>query len=114
MADIFEVGVVGSGIMGAGLAEVAARAGHEVVVRSRTQEGADAVRARIAGGLDRHVAKERMSAEERDAILERITTTDHLGRLANSDLVIESIVEDLPTNDVNGLSRSLRTIEYTK
>lgn len=97
MADIFEVGVVGSGIMGAGLAEVAARAGHDVVVRSRTQEGADAVRSKISGGLDRHVAKERMTAEERDAILGRIVTTDHLGRLAGCDLVIESILEDLPT-----------------
>ncbi len=46
MADIFEVGVVGSGIMGAGLAEVAARAGHHVVVRSRTLEGAEAVMAK--------------------------------------------------------------------
>ena len=61
MADIFEVGIVGSGIMGAGLAEVAARAGHEVVVRSRTLEGAEAVKAKLGSGLDRHVAKERMT-----------------------------------------------------
>ncbi len=95
MADIFEVGIVGSGIMGAGLAEVAARAGHEVVVRSRTMEGADAVLARITSGLDRQVAKERIDASERDAIIGRIRVTDHLGQLANCDLVIESVVEDL-------------------
>ncbi len=95
MADIFEVGVVGSGIMGAGLAEVAARAGHEVVVRSRTMEGADGVLVKITKGLDRQVAKEKLSAEERDAIIGRIRVTDHLGQLANCDLVIESIVEDL-------------------
>lgn len=95
MADIFEVGIVGSGIMGAGLAEVAARAGHEVVVRSRTLEGADAVKAKLAAGLDRHVAKERMTVDERDAILARIRVTDHLGQLANCDLVIESVIEDL-------------------
>ena len=95
MADIFEVGVVGSGIMGAGLAEVAARAGHDVVVRSRTMEGAEAVLAKIAKGLDRHVAKERMTADERNAIVGRIRVTDHLGQLANCDLVIESVVEDL-------------------
>jgi 3-hydroxybutyryl-CoA dehydrogenase len=95
MADIFEVGIVGSGIMGAGLAEVAARAGHEVVVRSRTMEGAEAVLARISSGLDRQVAKERLTAEEREAIIGRIEVTDHLGRLASCDLVIESIVEDL-------------------
>ena len=95
MADIFEVGIVGSGIMGAGLAEVAARAGHEVVVRSRTLEGAEAVKTKLASGLDRHVAKDRMTADERDAIVARIRVTDHLGQLADCDLVIESVVEDL-------------------
>lgn len=95
MADIFEVGIVGSGIMGAGLAEVAARAGHDVIVRSRTMEGADAVLARISKGLDRQVAKERMTAEERNEIVGRIRVTDHLGQLANCDLVIESVVENL-------------------
>jgi 3-hydroxybutyryl-CoA dehydrogenase len=95
MADIFEVGIVGSGIMGAGLAEVAARAGHDVIVRSRTMEGAEAVRERIANGLERHVAKDRMSGDERDAVIGRIRVTDHLGQLANCDLVIESVIEDL-------------------
>jgi 3-hydroxybutyryl-CoA dehydrogenase len=95
MADIFEVGVIGSGIMGAGLAEVAARAGHDVVVRSRTLEGAEAVRSRLAAGLDRQIAKDRMTADEREAILGRIRVTDHLGQLADCDLVIESVVEDL-------------------
>ncbi|MDW3215908.1 MAG: 3-hydroxybutyryl-CoA dehydrogenase [Ilumatobacteraceae bacterium] len=95
MADIFEVGIVGSGIMGAGLAEVAARAGHDVVVRSRTMEGAEAVLATIGSGLDRQVAKERLTADERDEILGHIRVTDHLGQLANCDLVIESVVEDL-------------------
>ena len=89
MSKISCVGVVGSGIMGSGLAEVAARAGYDVVVRSRTQEGADAVYERVAGGLARHVAKERMTEDERTAILERITVTDHLGRLAEGDLVID-------------------------
>jgi 3-hydroxybutyryl-CoA dehydrogenase len=95
MADIFEVGIVGSGIMGAGLAEVAARAGHDVVVRSRTMEGANGVLSTIGAGLDRQVTKERITADERDAIVGRIRVTDHLGQLANCDLVIESVVEDL-------------------
>ncbi len=95
MAEISKVGIVGSGIMGSGLAEVAARAGYEVVVRSRTQEGADAVKDKVGGTLARHVAKERMSEEERQTILDRIAVTDHLGRLAECDLVIESVVEDL-------------------
>jgi len=95
MADIFEVGIVGSGIMGAGLAEVAARAGHDVVVRSRTTAGAEAVLAAIRAGLDRQVAKERMTGAESEAIVARVRATDHLGQLANCDLVIESVVEDL-------------------
>ncbi len=49
------VGVVGSGIMGAGLAEVAARAGFDVIVRSRTQAGADAVLHTIGAGLAKQV-----------------------------------------------------------
>lgn len=96
MADIFAVGIVGSGIMGAGLAEVAAKAGHDVVVRSRTAEGADAVRSRVADALQKQVVKERIEPDERDEVLSRIRVTDHLGELANCDLVIESIVEDLP------------------
>ena len=95
MADIFEVGIVGSGIMGAGLAEVAARAGFHVHVRSRTMEGAEGVLSRITTGLEKQVAKEKMSADERDEIVGRIQVTDHLGQLANCDLVIESVVEDL-------------------
>ena len=95
MADIFEVGIVGSGIMGAGLAEVAARAGHDVVVRSRTSEGAEGVLSTITAGLERQVAKERLTADQRDEIVGRIRVTDHLGQLANCDLVIESVVEDL-------------------
>ncbi len=95
MADIFEVGIVGSGIMGAGLAEVAARAGHDVVVRSRTQAGADDVLSKISRGLERQVAKEKMTADECEAIVSRIRATDHLGQLATCDLVIESVVEDL-------------------
>jgi 3-hydroxybutyryl-CoA dehydrogenase len=81
--------------MGAGLAEVAARAGHHVVVRSRTLEGADAVRSKLLAGFDRQIAKERMTTDERDEVMARVRVTDHLGQLADCDLVIESIVEDL-------------------
>lgn len=95
MADIFEVGIVGSGIMGAGLAEVAARSGHHVVVRSRSLEGAEALMGSVRAGLDRQVAKGRLEETERDAIVGRIRATDHLGQLAGCDLVIESVVEDL-------------------
>lgn len=95
MADIAKVGIVGSGIMGSGLAEVAARAGHDVVVRSRTVEGAEAVRSGLERSLGRQVERGKLEATERDEVLARVTATDHLGQLADCDLVIESVVEDL-------------------
>lgn len=89
------MGIVGSGIMGAGIAEVAAAHGHTVVVRGRSQSSAEAVRAAVASSLERQVAKERCSAEDRDGILERVTVTTDVGALADTDLVIESVVEDM-------------------
>ena len=97
MGDIHRVGVVGSGIMGAGLAEVAARSGFDVVVRSRTRAGADAVVSGVAASFERQVGKGKMEAAERDEALGRIEPTDHLGRLADCELVIESVIEDLAT-----------------
>jgi 3-hydroxybutyryl-CoA dehydrogenase len=95
MGTISTVGIIGSGIMGSGLAEVAARAGYDVVVRSRTQAGADAVLHGLDAGLAKQVARERLSEEERQAILGRISVTDDLHGLRDCDLVIESIVEDM-------------------
>jgi len=95
MADITTVGIVGSGIMGSGLAEVVARAGFDVIVRSRSRAGADAVVSGVTGSLGRLVAKGKLDQDECDAVLARITATDHLGRLAECDLVIESVVEDV-------------------
>jgi 3-hydroxybutyryl-CoA dehydrogenase len=95
MAHIRTVGIIGSGIMGSGLAEVAARAEYEVIVRSRTQAGADAVLHSIDAGLTKQVAKERLTDDERQAILGRISVTDDLHQLAGCDLVIESVVEDM-------------------
>ncbi len=94
-SSITRVGIVGSGIMGAGLAEVAARAGFEVVVRSRTQGSADAMREAVAKGLAKQVERGKLDADQREAIVGRIEATDDLGALAESDLVIESVVEDL-------------------
>jgi 3-hydroxybutyryl-CoA dehydrogenase len=95
MTNITRVGILGSGIMGSGLAEVAARAGYEVVVRSRTQAGADGVFTGLDAGLTKQVSREKLTDEERLAILGRITVTDDLSELALADIVIESVVEDL-------------------
>jgi 3-hydroxybutyryl-CoA dehydrogenase len=89
------IGVIGSGIMGAGLAEVAARAGYEVVVRSRSQSSADAMLSTLGRALAKAVERGKATDDERTAILGRITATDHIGALVGCDLVIESVVEDL-------------------
>ena len=95
--EITRVGVIGSGIMGAGIAQVAAQAGFEVVLRSRQQATADATLASLEKGLNRLVEKGRMEEADRDATLGRITATSVLKDLAACDLVIESVVEDLAT-----------------
>ncbi len=97
MGEINTVGIVGSGIMGSGLAEVAARSGYQVIVRSRTKAGAEVVVEGVRGNLDRQVDKGKLEATDRDAIVARITGTHQLSHLADCDLVIESVVEDLPT-----------------
>lgn len=95
MAAPMTIGIVGSGIMGAGVAEVAARAGFDVVARSRTQAAADEMVAMIDRGLARAVERGRLSDDERNAIVARIRPTDRIGDLAGCSLVIESVVEDL-------------------
>lgn len=95
MSDIQKVGILGSGIMGSGLAEVAARAGYEVVVRSRPLTAANAMIASIDKGFAKAIERGKATEEERAAVLARITATDHLGAVADCDLVIESVVEDL-------------------
>ncbi len=89
------VGILGSGIMGSGLTEVAARAGHTVIVRSRTMAGAEGVLAGLGASLDKQVAKERLTTDERDLIAGRVRATDQLGDLIDCDLIIENVVEDL-------------------
>lgn len=89
------VGVCGSGIMGAGLAEVVARAGVDVIVRSRTIDGAKSMLSSIEKNLDKQVAKEKMTVDQRNVVLSHIRITDSLNDLASCDLVIESIVEEL-------------------
>jgi 3-hydroxybutyryl-CoA dehydrogenase len=93
--DVKRVGIVGSGIMGSGIAEVAAKAGFEVVLRSRQQASADATVVALERSLRRQVDKGRLSAEDRDAALGRVTATAELEALATCDLVVESVVEDL-------------------
>ncbi|HEY7003608.1 MAG TPA: 3-hydroxybutyryl-CoA dehydrogenase [Gaiellaceae bacterium] len=93
--EIQRVGVVGLGTMGAGIAQVCIQAGVETVGREVTEELGERARGRIAHYLERGVEKERLTADERDASLARLTTTTDLGDLAGCDLVIEAVVEEL-------------------
>jgi 3-hydroxybutyryl-CoA dehydrogenase len=94
------VGVVGSGQMGSGIAEVVGRSGFEVVIRSRAKETADAAVNRIAKSLAKDVEKDKLDSDSRDEILGRVRATSDLDELGNCDLVIESVVEELEAKRV--------------
>ncbi|MFD7507045.1 3-hydroxybutyryl-CoA dehydrogenase [Streptomyces sp. NPDC001700] len=93
MTDIERVGVVGCGQMGAGIAEVCARSGLEVMVAETTGEALEIGRTRLTTSLDKAVERGKMTEEERDATLERLSFTTDLGEFADRDLVIEAVVE---------------------
>jgi len=95
MSRITRVGILGSGIMGAGLAEVAARAGYQVVVRSRSMDAANEMLTTIEKGFVKAIERGKSTDAERASVLARIAATDHLTDLAECDLVIESVIEDL-------------------
>jgi 3-hydroxybutyryl-CoA dehydrogenase len=98
--DVQRVGIVGSGQMGGGIAEVAARSGYDVVLRSRTAEAAAATLAGIEKSLAKQVAKGKLEEADQAAIVARITPTSELDDLFDCDLVIESVVEDLTVKKV--------------
>lgn len=93
--QIERVGVVGCGLMGSGIAEVAAKSGFEVRVREVNDAALEAGQKRIRKSMDRAVEKEKLSAEDRDAAWERLSFTTTVADLADCDLVIEAIVEEL-------------------
>ncbi|HEY4947288.1 MAG TPA: 3-hydroxybutyryl-CoA dehydrogenase [Acidimicrobiales bacterium] len=93
--SIARVGIVGSGIMGSGIAETAAVSGFEVVLRSRSQSTADATIAALEKSLNRQVEKGKKTEEERGKALSLVTGTSDFSALKGVDLVIESVVEDL-------------------
>jgi 3-hydroxybutyryl-CoA dehydrogenase len=93
--SIETVFVAGAGLMGHGIAQVLAAAGRRVILYEPELDRARAGRTRIAGNLDRAVAKGRLTAGERDAILERIEAVDEIGRVGEADLVVEAVFEDV-------------------
>ena len=93
--EVRRIGVVGLGAMGAGIAQVAVEAGFDVVGREVTAELGEAAAERIGHFLTRKVEKGQRTQEERDAGVARLATTTDLGDLADCDLVVEAIVEEL-------------------
>jgi 3-hydroxyacyl-CoA dehydrogenase/enoyl-CoA hydratase/3-hydroxybutyryl-CoA epimerase len=93
-SSLKKIGIVGAGFMGAGIAQVSAAAGLDVVLIDRDQETADKAKAGLHKALSDRVMKGRMKGAERDALLEKITPTSDYGALKDCDLVIEAVFED--------------------
>jgi 3-hydroxybutyryl-CoA dehydrogenase len=93
MSEVF--GVIGAGTMGNGIAQVAARAGFDVVMRDISDDFLARGMAAIDKSLQRDVDKERLNAEEKQAIVGRIKTTTELSSLSDAVIVVEAVTEDL-------------------
>ena len=99
--DIERVGVVGCGLMGSGIAEVAAKANFDVVVREVREDLIEAGRDRIRKSLDRAVEREKLTGLDRDVAWSRLRFSTELSELADRQLVIEAIVEEIgPKNEL--------------
>ena len=91
--NITRVGVVGGGLMGSGIAEVCARAGSEVIVVEADSARSEAAYQRIVNSTGKAVGRGKMTAEEQQGTLARVTVSDDLDNLASSQLVIEAVSE---------------------
>ncbi|MCX5240406.1 3-hydroxybutyryl-CoA dehydrogenase [Streptomyces prunicolor] len=107
METISRLGVVGCGLMGSGIAEVAARGGLDVLVAETTPEAAGAGRRRITDSLDRGVRRGKLTEESRDLALARLSFTHDLGDMADRQFVIEAVAEnrDIKTNVIRTLDK---------
>lgn len=100
MAEIQTVGVLGCGLMGSGIAQVAAQAGHQTLVREVSAELNEKGKAAITKSLDKFVQKGNLSQHDRDATLGRLTFTTDLKDLSGCDIVIEAVTEDLEIKNI--------------
>jgi len=91
---VSKVGILGAGMMGAGIAYVSANAGIEVVLIDQKQEAADHGKAYSEGILDKGISRRKVTAEKKDEVLGRITATTDLQALAGCDLIVEAVFED--------------------
>src|SRR2546426_11981807 len=93
MTDIKRVGVLGSGLMGSGIAQVAAAAGYDTTVRDVSQQVWDKARAGIEKSLAKFVEKGKLTAADRDATLKRLRFTTTTADLKTCDIVGEAVTE---------------------
>lgn len=93
--EIRKIGVVGAGQMGGGIAEVAISSGYHVLMRDVTPEAVEKGVKRIQGDLGKRVQKGKMTSEEKDATLKRLSTTTTLEDFKDCDFVIEAVVENI-------------------
>ena len=94
--EIKIIGVVGAGQMGSGISEVSISAGFQVLMRDINQEAVERGKAKVAGDLERQVQKGRMTSQDKEAILKRLSTTTLLEDFKNCDIVIEAATEQVP------------------
>ena len=91
---IRQIGVIGAGQMGNGIAHVMALAGYDVTISDVSQEHLDSATRKIARNLDRQISAKKISKSQREKALEKIITTVDLGKVAKTDLIIEAVNED--------------------
>ena len=92
--DIKKIGVLGAGLMGNGIAQAFSQAGYEVVMRDIEDRFVDNGMANITKNLDRSVKKERITAEDKEAILGRIKGTTNMEDLKDVDFIVEAVIEN--------------------
>ncbi|MFB8174358.1 3-hydroxyacyl-CoA dehydrogenase NAD-binding domain-containing protein, partial [Kitasatospora purpeofusca] len=93
MSDIARVGVIGCGLMGSGIAEVFARAGLDVLVAEASGEALEFGRTRLTNSLETAVKRGKLTEEEKDEALARLSFTVDLADFADRDLVVEAVAE---------------------
>ena len=108
--EIRTIGVIGAGTMGNGIAHTAARSGFRVILHDVAESFLDRALSTIAKNLDREVAKNKITAENKNAALSRITAVTQNSALSEADFVIEAVLEDVETKSgvFEGMDRIAR------
>ncbi|MFF5141805.1 3-hydroxybutyryl-CoA dehydrogenase [Streptomyces sp. NPDC013157] len=109
MDSVTRLGVVGCGLMGSGIAEVAARNGLDVRVAEATPDAVEAGRRRVTASLDRGVQRGKITEEQRDHALARLSFTHDLGDLSDRQFVVEAVAEnrEIKTDVLRALDKAV-------